>query len=153
MLDLSPWRRDGELKTPRIWHDMGENGTQEALGQWTPVGLLDMGTRMIHEMHVMNARRAGSHASKAGEAAVDVRCHFRRRRPVVLKHVLDEVDASARRIELVAVEHIGRAGRGAEAAMNAGAEDFFRFRHGRIGKLRQGKGCLHARRPPTYGRR
>jgi hypothetical protein len=49
--------------------------------------------------------------------------HFGGRRPVVLQHLLDQVDAAARRIELVAEQHIGRAGRGAEAAMHAGAED------------------------------
>ena len=60
---------------------------------------------------------------------------FRIRRPVVLQHVLDQVDAAARRIELVAVEHVGRAGRGAEAAMDAGAENLFQFGRIRIGQL------------------
>ena len=40
-----------------------------------------------------------------------------------LQHVLDQVDAAARAVELVAEQHIGRAGRGAEAAMHAGAQD------------------------------
>ena len=67
-----------------------------------------------------------------------------RRRTVVLQHVLDQVDAPARGIELVAEQHIGRAGRGAEAAMDAGAQDPVRFRGIRIGELRQGEGRLHA---------
>ena len=54
--------------------------------------------------------------------------HLRRRRPVVLQHVLDEIDAASRAVELVAEQHIGRAGRGAEAAMHAGAQDLFRRR-------------------------
>src|SRR5207248_6740195 len=63
-------------------------------------------------------------------------------RPLVLQHVLDEVDAPARGIELVAEEHIGRTGRGAEAAVHAAAYDFFRFGSIGIGELGQGEGCL-----------
>ena len=73
--------------------------------------------------------------------------NLRRRRPVVLQHVLDQVDAPARRIQLVAVEHVGRAGGGAEAAMHAGAQDLFRFRHVRVGQLREGEGSLHGYTP------
>src|SRR5208283_786356 len=46
-------------------------------------------------------------------------------RAVVLQHLLDQVDAAARAIELVAEEHVGWAGRGAEAAMDALADDAF----------------------------
>ena len=45
-------------------------------------------------------------------------------RPVVLQHVLDQIDAPARLIEFVAEQHIGRTGRGAKPAMHAGAQDF-----------------------------
>ncbi len=72
---------------------------------------------------------------------------LRGRRPVVLQHVLDQVDAAARRIEFVAVQHVGRTGRGAEAAMHAGAQDLFRFRHIRIGKLGESEGGLHRYTP------
>jgi hypothetical protein len=41
----------------------------------------------------VHARRAGGHAGEAGQAAVDVRTTSRRR-PVVLQHVLDQVDAA-----------------------------------------------------------
>ena len=66
-----------------------------------------------------------------------------RRRPVVLQHVLDQVDAPARAVELVAIEHIGRTGRGAKAAMDTGAQDLFRFRDIGIGKLRESEVSLH----------
>ncbi len=69
--------------------------------------------------------------------------HVGRRRPVILQHVLDQVDAAARRIELVAQQHIGRTGRGAEAAMDAGAQDLVGFRGGRIGKLSEREMGLH----------
>ena len=70
----------------------------------------------------------------------------------VLQHLLDQVDAPARGIELVAEQHIGRTGRGAEAAMHAGAQDFLRFGGLRVGKLGEGEGGLHVRRLPTCGR-
>ena len=71
--------------------------------------------------------------------------HFGRRRAVVLQHVLDEVDASPRAVELVAEQHIGRAGRGAEAAMHAGAQNLFRHADVRVGELRGGEVRLHQR--------
>jgi hypothetical protein len=83
---------------------------------------------MVDEVHVVHARGAGGHAREAGEAAVDVLDHLRCRRAAVLEHVLDEVDAPARAVELVAQKKIGRAGRRAEPAMNAGAQDLFRRR-------------------------
>ena len=106
-----------------------------------------MDAGVVDQMHVVHARRTGRHAGKARQAAVDVHDDVRGRRPVVLQHVLDQVDAAARRIELVAVEHIGRAGRGAEAAMHAGAQDFFRCGDVRIGKLRQREIGLHGYTP------
>jgi hypothetical protein len=42
---------------------------------------------------------------------------------VALEHLLDEIDAAARPVELVAEELVGRAGRGAEAAVHALAQD------------------------------
>ena len=66
---------------------------------------------------------------------------------LVLQHLLDQIDAPARGIEFVAEQHIGRAGRGAEAAMHAGAQDLFRFRDLRIGQLGEGEGGLHRYTP------
>jgi len=61
--------------------------------------------------------------------------HVLRRRPVLFQHLLDQVDSAARAIELVAEQHIGRTGRGAEAAMHAGAQDLVRFGDIGIGEL------------------
>ncbi len=69
--------------------------------------------------------------------------HLGRRRTVVLQHVLDEVDAAPRTVELVAKQHISRAGRGAEAAMHAGAQDLFGGVGVRVGELRGGEVRLH----------
>ena len=111
--------------------------------QRPPVGLLDMGARMVDQMHVVDAGRAGRHAGEAGQAAVDMGDDLGVGRPAVLQHVLDQVDAAARRIELVAERHIGRAGRRAEAAMHAFAQDLLGFRDMRIGELGEGEVGLH----------
>src|SRR4051794_34885234 len=60
-----------------------------------------------------------------------------------LEHVLDQVDAAARAVELVTEQHVGRAGRGAEAAMHAFAQDGLRRLDVGIGELRQGEVRLH----------
>ena len=80
--------------------------------------MLDADPREIDEMHVVHPARAGGHAGEAGEAPVDV-VGDRRGDRALLEHLLDEVDAAARGIALIAEQHIGRAGGGAEAAMDA----------------------------------
>src|SRR2546426_941989 len=79
--------------------------------------------------------RAGRHAGEAGQAAVDMLYHLGGRRAVLLQHLLDEIDPAARAIEFVAQQHIGRTGRGAEAAMHAGAQDLVGFGDVGIGEL------------------
>ncbi len=95
-----------------------------------------MDTGMIDEMHVVDAGRTRGGAGEAGQTAVDMRHRFGVGRPAVLQHVLDEIDAAARAIELVAERHIGGTGGGAETAMHAFAQDGLGFGHMRIGELR-----------------
>jgi hypothetical protein len=104
-----------------------------------------MGARHIDKVHVMHARGAGRHAGEARKATVDMERRVLVGRLVVLQHVLDEVDPTARTVELVAQQHIGRTGRGAEAAMDASPEDRLGGRDVRIGELRQGEVGLHRR--------
>jgi hypothetical protein len=98
---------------------------------------------VIDEMHVMHAGGTGRHAGEAGEAAVDVLRHLGVGGAVVLQHLLDEIDAPARAIEFVAEQHIGRAGRRAESAMHAGAQDLVGLRDIGVGELGQRKMGLH----------
>ena len=86
---------------------------QSTVRQGALVGLFNIGACMINEMHVMHARRTSRHAREAGQATVDMLHHFGRSGFAVLQHVFDEIDAPARRIELVAFQQIGRACRGA----------------------------------------
>ncbi|MEY9198290.1 hypothetical protein ABIA16_003406 [Sinorhizobium fredii] len=102
---------------------------------------------MIDEMHVVDARRTGGHAGKAGETTVDMGDGFGIGRSPVFQHVLDEIDPSARTVEFVAEQHIGRTGGGAEAAMDAFAQDLFRFGDMRVGELLWRKICLQPDTP------
>jgi len=64
----------------------------------------------------------GGLAGAAGEAAVEVKL---RASPDLgaFQHLLDQVDPAARAVKLVAQELVGRAGRRAEAAVHAAAQD------------------------------
>ena len=68
-------------------------------------------------------------------------------RPAVLQHVLDQIDAAARTVELVAERHIGRTGGRAEAAMHAFAQDRLGCGNMRIGELLGGEIGLHVDTP------
>src|SRR5688572_16564800 len=73
--------------------------------------------------------------------------HFGGRLTLVLKHLLHQVDAAAWGIELVAKQHVGRAGGGAESAVHALADHGLRRCHGRIGENLGCEACLHQKRP------
>ena len=120
-----------------------------ALRPRPPVGVVDTGAGIVDQVHVVDARRAGGHAGEARQAAVDVERHLLVGRLVVLQHVLDQVDAAARAVELVAEQDVGRAGRGAEAAMDAAAEDLLGNGGVGIGKLGEGEIGLHRRYTPA----
>ena len=122
--DLRAEQRKAEA--PRIGQDPRQHPTQGTVLPWSLVILFDIGPGVIDEMHVMHARRAGRHASEAGQAAVDMLDRLLVRHALVLEHVLDEIDPPTRRIELVAQHLVGRAGRGAETAMHASAQDLVR---------------------------
>ena len=128
----------GGAEAPRIGKDRGERAANEAIRRRPLVGLLDVGAGVIDEVHVVDARRAGRHAGEARQAAVDVGDDLLGRRLAALQHVLDQVDAAARTVELVAEQHVGRAGRGAEAAMDAAAQESSRRR--RCPDRRAGRG-------------
>ena len=57
---------------------------------------------MIDQMLIIHARRACRHASQARQAAVDVANHFHCGLALILQHVLDEVNAASRAVELIA---------------------------------------------------
>ena len=119
----------------RMGQDPRQRPAQHPVHERAAVGALDVGAGVIDEVHVVHARRAGGHAGEAGQAAVDVKHRLGVGRPIVLQHVLDEVDAPAGAVELVAQGDVGRAGRRAEAAVDAGAQDLVRARRLRVAEL------------------
>ena len=84
--------------------------------------LVDDVTPDVEQPTVLNARRARRLAIAAGEAAVEVQLRLGGDR-TSLQHLLDEIDAPARSVELVAEQLVRRARRVAEAAVHAGAKD------------------------------
>ena len=70
------------------------------------IGGLDIGAGMIDQMHVMHAGGTGGHAGQAREAAVDMLDHVGRRRPLVLQHILHQVNAATGTIELITEQHV-----------------------------------------------
>ena len=130
-----------------------QHRAQGPLGQRPRIVPLDPDPRLIDQMHVVHARRTGGHAGEAGQAAVDMLDHLRGRRPVLFQHLLDQIDPPARAIEFVAEQHIGRTGRGAEAAMHAGAQDLVGFRDIGIGELGEARIRFSCRsHPQSSGR-
>jgi hypothetical protein len=80
----------------------------------------------VDQPAVLHARRARGLAIAARQATIEVELRLGRD-GLALEHLLDEVDASARPVELVAQELVRRARRRAKAAMHARAQDCVGF--------------------------
>ena len=127
--------RQGQPEPAGIGQDLRQQPAQRAVMPGARIGFLDVSAGVIDEMHVVHTRRTGRHAREAGETPVDVLDRLGIGRPLVLQHVLDEVNPSPRAVEFVAKHLIGRTGRRAEPAMHAGAQDLVGARRPRIGQL------------------
>ena len=68
-------------------------------------------------------RRSGRWSCRRGRRGSGRRGTPSRRRLAALEHLLHQIDAAARAVALVAEQHVGRAGGGAEAAMHARSQD------------------------------
>ncbi len=79
-----------------IGQDEGQQRADQPVGERALVGLLDVGARMVDQVHVVDAGRAGRHAGEAGQAAVDMPDDLLVGRTIVFQHVLDQIDAAAR---------------------------------------------------------
>ncbi len=105
----------------------------------------------VQEPAVLDTGGTGGLAGAAGEAAVEVKPRMRARHRA-FHHSLDEVDSTARPVELVAEELVGGTGGGAEAAVHALAEDLGGFLP--LGRVADevGELGLHVRGRGTCGR-
>src|SRR5208282_6807620 len=88
--------------------------------------LFDQLASDIGQSSVAHAGGADRFAGPAGEAAVEMQLRLGADGGA-LKHLLDKVDAPARTVEFVAEQLVGWTGRGAEAAMHAGAQNRLGF--------------------------
>ena len=93
-----------------------------ALGQRPVAVALDLRPRLLDQLVVLDARRAGGHARHAAQAAVEVRRHLRRDLRARLVPDAHQHDPPARRVGLVVEDDVARAGRQAEAAVHAVAD-------------------------------
>ena len=78
----------------------------------------------VQQVAILHATGTGAFAVAAGQAAVQVQLGLARGR-LAFQHLFHQVDAATRAVELVAEQLVGRAGRGAEAAVHAFAQDGF----------------------------
>ena len=69
-----------------------------------------------------------------------------------LQHLLRQIDAAARAVELVAEQQIGRAGGETEAAVHAGAQDVVGFAHCGSASAASEKLVSIVKRLRTFGR-
>jgi len=122
-----------------------EQPPQRALSGRALVVRLDVVPAVVDEVRVVHARRAGRH-----EAAVDVPRHLLRRVPIALQHLLHQVDAAARAVQFVAQQHVGRARRRAEPAMDAVAQDLPGLPDVEIRELREGEFALIGKAGRSY---
>src|SRR2546430_17305451 len=76
----------------------------------------------VHQLAVLHARGARRLAGAAREAAIQMKLRAAGDRRA-LEHLLHEVDAATRAVELVAEKRVGGAGGEAEAAMHALAKN------------------------------
>ena len=116
-----PWRHVEHGFQPRIGHQMTQGScnfcTQERqsktvwIGQNTRqdppqhtirpaplIGLLDIGPRMIHQMHIVHTRGACGHTGQTRQAAINMFDCLFIRSPLVFQHVLNEIDPAARAV-------------------------------------------------------
>ncbi len=117
-----PAQREQGLEYHGIRNDGAQGLALQRFGAAAADAVLDDLTPDIEQPAVMHARGAGGFAGAAGQAAVEMKPGFRRGRHA-FQDLLHQVDAAARPVELVAEQLVSRAGRGAETAVHALAQD------------------------------
>ena len=139
-------------KKPGARHGETKHAAQQPFEPRPVIGILNMHAGLINKMHVIDTRGTRRHAGQARQAAVNVFDRFNCCRLILLKHVLDEVNAAARAVEFIAEQHIGRAGCRAEAAMHTRAQYLVGLGGVRVLQLFGGEIGLHVSGSYTCGR-
>jgi hypothetical protein len=144
------WSREGrqpqrQRKTPRVGQELGNKVPEHTLAERAAVIVLDIVAGDVDEMRVVDLHGARRHARQAGQAAIEMMHRFGVGRTALFQHGADQIDAAARRVVLVAGQHIGRAGRGAEAVVHAGFQDAVGLGDLRLCELFECESGLHVR--------
>ncbi len=100
--------------------------TQQSLRQRPRHLLLDDLAADIDQPPILHAGRTSRFAIAASQAAVQMQLRPGRRF-LAFQHLLHQINAAARTVQLIPQQLVGRAGCGAKAAMHAFAQDFLRF--------------------------
>ena len=104
---------------------IGEEGVDDParcpVGQGTPVPALHLGARGLDQLVVLHAGGTRRHARHAAQALVEVPDRRVLQR-IALEPLLHQVDAAAGAVHLLAPQHVRGAGREAEAAVHAVAD-------------------------------
>ena len=131
--------RSASAEPPRIGQDLRQRPAQRPLERRAAVGLARY-MRGRGRPGACSARPTGRWSCRRGSDRQRSMCLtvFSSAGRPGLQHVLDQVDAPARAVELVAQHLVGRAGRGAEAAMHAGPQDPVRPRGRRVARAARG---------------
>ena len=140
-----PRGRQCQAQAVRIGQNRCQQAAHRAVLQAALARRLDVGARVIDEVHVVDTAGTRGHARQAGEAAVDVLAHHRGGLAALLEHLLHQVDAPARAVALVAEQHIGGAGGRAEAAVHALSQDAIDLGDARVLELLRLEVGLHRR--------
>ena len=93
---------------------------------------LNLRAHRLNDLVVFDTRWAGSDASHAAEAAIHVLPEAIIERRLTFSGLLDHVNAAARRVHLLAPQHVRGACRQAEAAVNAVVDVFLLWRMVRV---------------------
>ena len=144
----------GQAKEAGFGQQPFQQAAQQPVAERPDIGLLDAPPALVQKMHVIDTRGAGRGARQAGQAAVDVPHRAGAGRLAALEHFLDQVDAAARAVQFVAQGDVGRAGRGAKAAMHAFAQNIVGLDDVGVGELIRGETGLHGQSAgPSAARR
>src|SRR5258708_2137773 len=108
--------------------DREDQISEHPIGERTIVAPFDLPARRLDERRVLHARGARGDARHASEARVEMADERRRHRSPFVQRRLHQVNASARRVHLLAPQRIRRTRWQAEAAMHARVDERTRRR-------------------------
>ena len=128
---------------PGIRQHTRQHPAEHAVRQRPGIGLFDIGTAVIDQVHVIDAGRTGRHARQTREAAIKMLGELGRRRLAALERLLHQVDAAARAVQFITLQYISRACRRTEAAVHTFPENVVGGLDVRVGQLRDRKVGLH----------